>query len=91
VRVTTRSGEAFERYIDRPLGRDRDHPLPGGTLQAKFQDCASQVLDPRSAASAAALLGDLENVAEIGAISRLLEGGRIEHLGGGTALKAQTA
>src|SRR6266850_3318997 len=30
VRVTASSGEAFEHFVDRPLGRDRDHPLPAG-------------------------------------------------------------
>jgi 2-methylcitrate dehydratase PrpD len=48
VRVTTNSGTACERYVDRPLGRDRDHPMPAGTLVAKFRDCASAVLDADS-------------------------------------------
>jgi len=49
VTVTTRSGEILKAYIDRPLGRDRKHPLPEGTLENKFKDCASQVITIGSA------------------------------------------
>ena len=45
LRVTTASGETHEHFVDRPLGRDRDHPLPQGTLEAKFRDCARRALD----------------------------------------------
>ena len=44
VRVTQNGGEAFEHFVDMPLGRDRHHPLLAGTLEAKFRDCAGLVL-----------------------------------------------
>jgi 2-methylcitrate dehydratase PrpD len=44
LRITLRSGEQVETFVDRPVGRDREHPLPSGTLEAKFRDCARQVL-----------------------------------------------
>ena len=40
LRITTAAGETFEHFVDRPVGRDRDHPLPPGALEAKFRDCA---------------------------------------------------
>src|SRR5215475_6058867 len=46
VRVTTTAGEAFEHFVEAALGRDRNHPLPTGTLEAKFRDCARRALDP---------------------------------------------
>jgi 2-methylcitrate dehydratase PrpD len=46
VRVTQNGGEAFEHFVDMPLGRDRHHPFPTGTLEAKFRDCAGMVLRP---------------------------------------------
>ncbi|MPZ40699.1 MAG: MmgE/PrpD family protein [Rhizobiales bacterium] len=45
LRITTTSGEVFQHFVDRPVGRDRDHPLPPGALEAKFRDCAKTVLD----------------------------------------------
>src|SRR5215470_2877951 len=51
VRVTTTAGEAFEHFIDAPHGRDRAHPLPPRTLEAKFRDCAQRALDSITAES----------------------------------------
>ena len=65
VRVTASSGEAFEHFVDRPLGRDRDHPLPAGTLEAKFRDCASLVLDAESVDTLLRLCGGLESVVDV--------------------------
>lgn len=45
VAVTMRDGRTFSAVIDRPLGRDRAHPLPQGALEAKFRDCAGRQLD----------------------------------------------
>ena len=47
LKITTTAGETFEHFVDRPVGRDRDHPLPPGALEAKFRDCAKTVLDGR--------------------------------------------
>jgi 2-methylcitrate dehydratase PrpD len=44
LRLTTASGEVFEHLQDRPIGRDRNHPLPAGALEAKFRDCAQLAL-----------------------------------------------
>jgi hypothetical protein len=64
--VTTASGEAHEHFVDRPLGRDRDHPLPEGTLQAKFRDCARRALDEASTEEVLRLCGALDELADCG-------------------------
>jgi len=66
VRVTTTAGEAFEHFIDAPHGRDRAHPLPERTLEAKFRDCAQRALDPITAESLLRLCGMLEVLADAG-------------------------
>ena len=48
LKITTTAGETFEHFVDRPVGRDRDHPLPAGALEAKFRDCAKVVLDAKA-------------------------------------------
>ncbi len=48
VKVTTTAGEVLETFVDRPVGRDRDHPLPQGALEAKFRNCAAQTQDDAS-------------------------------------------
>ena len=66
VRVTTASGEAFEHFVDAPLGRDRDHPLPVGTLEAKFRDCARLALDEAASEAVLRLCGTLDELADAG-------------------------
>jgi 2-methylcitrate dehydratase PrpD len=66
VRVTTASGETYEHFVDRPLGRDREHPLPEGTLEAKFRDCARRALDEASTEEVLRLCGTLDELADVG-------------------------
>ena len=65
VCVTTRTGAAVEHLVDRPLGRDREHPLPPGTLLAKFRDCARTVLDTSAVDKLVRLCADLENLSDV--------------------------
>lgn len=66
VRVTTTSGQTCEHFVDRPLGRDRDHPLPEGTLEAKFRDCAGRALDPDATEAVLRLCVTLDELADAG-------------------------
>jgi 2-methylcitrate dehydratase PrpD len=66
VRVTTAAGETHEHFVDRPLGRDRDHPLPEGTLEAKFRDCARRALDDASTEEVLRLCCTLDELADAG-------------------------
>jgi 2-methylcitrate dehydratase PrpD len=75
VRVTTQSGEVLEHFVDRPMGRDRAHPLPEGALEAKFRDCAQEVQDGASAQALLAALLDLESVEDVRGIAALMRGG----------------
>ncbi len=70
LRVTTTAGKVFDRRIERPLGRDREHPLPQGALEAKFLDCAGRALTRDSAEATLAALQRIELVTDIAAISR---------------------
>jgi 2-methylcitrate dehydratase PrpD len=66
VRVTTTAGEAFEHVVEAALGRDQDHPLPAGTLEAKFRDCARRVLDPHATEAVLRLCTTLDKLADAG-------------------------
>jgi 2-methylcitrate dehydratase PrpD len=66
LRVTTTSGETHEHFVDRALGRDRDHPLPQGTLEAKFRDCARRALDEASTEEVLRLCSTLDELADVG-------------------------
>jgi 2-methylcitrate dehydratase PrpD len=46
VEVVTTSGKSLSKSIDRPIGRDRDHPLPEGALERKFMSCTQGHLTP---------------------------------------------
>jgi 2-methylcitrate dehydratase PrpD len=75
VRVTLRSGEQVETFVDRPVGRDREHPLPPGTLEAKFRDCARQVLTDAAASHLLERLLVLETEGPIAQISNIIADG----------------
>jgi hypothetical protein len=75
LRVATTAGEVFEHYVDRPLGRDRDHPLPEGTLEAKFVDCARIALDPDSTEALVHMCGELETVDDLAAVVDIIAAG----------------
>ncbi|MEA2986440.1 MAG: hypothetical protein QOD94_2694 [Alphaproteobacteria bacterium] len=75
VRVTLRSGEQVEAFVDRPVGRDRAHPLPAGTLEAKFRDCAGQVLSDVAAAHLLERLLALDTVGPIALLSNIIAEG----------------
>jgi 2-methylcitrate dehydratase PrpD len=75
VEVTTTSGATFRAHVDRPLGRDRAHPLPPGALETKFRDCAALVIaDDAARAIEAAILG-LEAEADIRTIADTMREG----------------
>lgn len=75
VRVTTQAGEVFEHFVDRPMGRDRAHPLPEGALEAKFLDCAQEVQDAASARALLAVFLDLESVEDVRGVAALMKAG----------------
>jgi len=75
LRVTTASGETFETFVDRPVGRHRDHPLPAGTIETKFRDCARIVLDAESTERLLHFCADLENVADMADVLKVMAAG----------------
>ena len=75
VRVTTDAGEAVEHSVEAPLGRDHKHPLPPGTLEAKFRDCAQTVLDADSIESLLRLCAGLDRVTDLGDVLKVLAAG----------------
>jgi 2-methylcitrate dehydratase PrpD len=75
VRVTTVAGAAFEHFVDRPLGRDREHPLPAGTLVAKFRDCARTILDADATEALVRLCANLDDVADVAEVSQVIAAG----------------
>ena len=61
--------------MDRPVGRDRAHPLPAGTLEAKFRDCAGQVLTDVAAALLLERLLTLDTAGPIALLSNIIADG----------------
>jgi hypothetical protein len=61
--------------VDRPVGRDPAHPLPAGTLEAKFRDCAGQVLSDVAAAHLLDRLLTLDTAGPIALLSSIIAQG----------------
>lgn len=74
VAVTLRDGRTVSAYVDRPLGRDRAHPLPEGALEGKFVDCACQVLPRPEAERLRDALLDLQCWGDLRALRPLVAG-----------------
>jgi len=72
VSVTLRDGRTVSKWVDRPVGRDRDHPLPEGALTAKFRDCAARALAGSQVGQLVSALEGLESVDNISGLSPLL-------------------
>jgi 2-methylcitrate dehydratase PrpD len=76
VRVATTAGEAFEHSVEAALGRDRDHPLPAGTLEAKFRDCARRVLDVQATETVLRRCTTLDELADAGDVLAAMDPAR---------------
>jgi 2-methylcitrate dehydratase PrpD len=76
VRVTTSAGEAFEHVVEAALGRDHAHPLPAGTLEAKFRDCAQRALDPQATEAVLRLCTTLDELADAGDVLAAMDPAR---------------
>lgn len=74
VAITLRDGTVVSAYVDRPLGRDHDHPLPEGALEAKFIDCATQILTPAAAEDLRNALLGLHELDDVRRLQPLLAG-----------------
>jgi len=75
VKITTDLGEAFNTFIDRPLGRDRQHPLPPGAFEAKFRDMAGIVQDKASIEKLAEALKSLDALKDIRIVGDIMRAG----------------
>jgi 2-methylcitrate dehydratase PrpD len=75
LKITTTAGEAFEHFVDRPVGRDRDHPLPAGALEAKFRDCASLMLDAKAVETLLGQCMTLETAADVATVLDVIVAG----------------
>ncbi|WP_210496646.1 MmgE/PrpD family protein [Microvirga antarctica] len=72
VRVTLHSGEKHEMFVDRPVGRDRDHPMPPGALEAKFRDCVAPTMTEEASVQLLRMLMQIENVAAMSAVTDVI-------------------
>jgi 2-methylcitrate dehydratase PrpD len=75
LKITTTAGESVEHFVDRPVGRDRDHPLPAGALEAKFRDCAKTVLDAKAVETLLDRCLALETVADVSDVLGVIAAG----------------
>ena len=73
VRVTLTDGRGLAVKVDRPLGRTATEPIPHALLQAKFVDCAGQVIGQDAAARAARAIDALESLGTLRELTALLE------------------
>jgi 2-methylcitrate dehydratase PrpD len=75
LRITTTAGAPFEHFVDSPLGRDRAHPLPPGTLEAKFRDCAHLALDAASTNAVLQFCRELEHIGDVADVLKVMATG----------------
>jgi len=75
VEITDTDGRVYSQHVDRPLGRDRQHPLPPGTLETKFVDCSNQILKPEHTEALMTRLAGLETETSIRELSSIMESG----------------
>ncbi len=75
VEIKLRGGTTHRLEVEHPLGDDRKNAMSQQQIEAKFRDCASFAKKPMSAADIdhiVNMVGDLENVADVTDILKLL-------------------
>jgi 2-methylcitrate dehydratase PrpD len=75
LRIATADGKTVEHFQDRPVGRDRDHPLPAGALEAKFRDCVRTVLDAKAVDALVDRFAALEALPDVAVVLDILAAG----------------
>ena len=73
VKVQLNDGRSVATNVDRPLGRTAAEPIPYALLQAKFEDCAAQVVGKAAASAAARRIEALETLGSLRELTALLE------------------
>jgi 2-methylcitrate dehydratase PrpD len=73
VHVTTTGGEVLQARVDQAQGRSVDAPVPEALLREKFDKCAARVLSAATADAAYRAIRDLEHMADVSALTRMLE------------------
>lgn len=76
--ITTKDGRRLQKFVDAPVGRDKDHPLPENALLNKFYDCCDGVLEPGTELSLANRLQNFQDVSDVTHISEFIENATIE-------------
>jgi 2-methylcitrate dehydratase PrpD len=75
LRIATAAGEVFEHGQDRPIGRDKNHPLPPGALEAKFRDCARLALGVQAVDALLDRLMTLETSPDVAGVLEVIAAG----------------
>lgn len=76
VEVTLESGETFSERVDAPRGH-RDNPLTDDQRRRKFRECAAHAgtaLDDQAVADIIAAVENLDDLADVAVLPRLLRG-----------------
>ncbi|MDA7766819.1 MmgE/PrpD family protein [Alphaproteobacteria bacterium] len=76
--ITTKDGRNLQKFVDAPVGRDKDHPLPENALINKFNDCCVGVLARGSEVELANKLQNFQDVSDIQHLSEFIENATIE-------------
>ncbi len=72
IKLTLRDGQIYSDKLDESLGASARNPLPSGTLETKFENCASKILRSeqiRELRNAVKHLDNLSNVRELTALT----------------------
>jgi 2-methylcitrate dehydratase PrpD len=75
VSVTLKNGSIVHSRCEQPRGGPKS-PLSWEELAAKFRDCAGRVLDQESTERSLSLIADLERMAAVADLTRLVSGQR---------------
>ena len=75
--ITTKEGKHLQKFVDAPVGRDKDHPLPENALLNKFYDCCDGVLAPEKQSILAKKLQNFQDLSDIQHLSEFIENATI--------------
>lgn len=76
VTVTMTGGRTVSAWVDQPVGRGPESPLPPGVLAVKFENCAGRVLASEAVGELLSLIENLDAVSDIRQMTAIIGTGR---------------
>ena len=76
--IETEDGQILQKFVDAPVGRDKNHPLPKNTLVNKFYDCCSDIIQEDCIEELVNKIMNLQDITDIRKLTGMIENATVK-------------